>query len=572
MRLRLPFLTILTLFTLSSFAQKAPDFKVSTTDGNSISLYADYLDKGQSVVIELFFVDCPPCNNLAPYMADLHTELKVENVNVEFISFSDKNWDNTETVVGFKERYNHDWPFVSPEGGSLEAVEVYENGTYGQFWGTPTTIVIAPDGTVNYNVRGSIGTNWTDNLKAAIIESQTALNEAELPMTTLNGQIGRADNQGIGGVTLNFKGGKDTTIVTNADGGFATGSLLTEEAYTINVSKETNPGNGVTTLDIVLITKHILGIDMFTQPTQMVAADVNLSGTVTTLDIVRLRQLILGINDVFPEAPSWVFEPSEVSLENLSDLDILLFTGTKIGDVNNSADPAELLSAEPRNSVGKFSMVVKDKLVEKGEIYEVAFLAKDLQNTLGFQFTLDFDIEALQLIDLQEINIANFSKDNINLTQKDRGLVTTSWANLTPQKGTELFKLQFKAEKEGYLSEFLKVNSRLTKAEAYTFDNDLLDIDLSFEKEEIPTIEVVELYPNPVGTEMLNLSFVLNETEVITVNLMDLSGKEISQQKYHLTKGNQQLELSTAQLESGIYLVQILKGEELMQALKFVKK
>ena len=50
------------------FGAKAPDFTITDYKNKVHNLYADYLDKDKVVVIKFFFVDCPPCNTLAPYV------------------------------------------------------------------------------------------------------------------------------------------------------------------------------------------------------------------------------------------------------------------------------------------------------------------------------------------------------------------------------------------------------------------------------------------------------------------------------------------------------------------------
>ncbi len=53
---------------------------------------------------------------------------------------------------------------------------------------------------------------------------------------------------------------------------------------------------GVSTLDIVLITRHILGIQELTANRALLAADVNASGSISTLDLVHIRRAILGFS------------------------------------------------------------------------------------------------------------------------------------------------------------------------------------------------------------------------------------------------------------------------------------
>lgn len=102
--------------------------------------------------------------------------------------------------------------------------------------------------------------------------------------------------------------------------------------------------NGVSTLDQVLIMRHILAVDIFTSPNKLIAADVNLDGRITSLDLVLARRLILGINQDFGHPYSWFIRPiTDPTLEayeliNLqSDATGLDFIPIKLGDVNGTA-------------------------------------------------------------------------------------------------------------------------------------------------------------------------------------------------------------------------------------------
>jgi hypothetical protein len=55
--------------------------------------------------------------------------------------------------------------------------------------------------------------------------------------------------------------------------------------------------NGVSTLDLVLIQRHILDIAPFTSAYKGIAADMNATESVTGSDVVELRKLVLGVTD-----------------------------------------------------------------------------------------------------------------------------------------------------------------------------------------------------------------------------------------------------------------------------------
>ena len=65
--------------------------------------------------------------------------------------------------------------------------------------------------------------------------------------------------------------------------------------------------NGVSTLDLVRIQKHLLGIEALSSPYDLIAADANNSESVSAIDLVELRKLILGIYTELPANQSWRF-------------------------------------------------------------------------------------------------------------------------------------------------------------------------------------------------------------------------------------------------------------------------
>ncbi len=121
---------------------------------------------------------------------------------------------------------------------------------------------------------------------------------------------------------------------------------------TITPVKDDNPLNGVSTYDLLLIQKHILGIQKLDSPYKLIAADANKSNSITTFDILELRKLILGIYVGLPNTTSWRFVPKDFVFPNPANPfatqfpeEIKLspptnnssFIGIKIGDVNNTA-------------------------------------------------------------------------------------------------------------------------------------------------------------------------------------------------------------------------------------------
>jgi len=142
-------------------AQDAPDFTVTDTHGNEHSLYADYLDQGKTVMLDLFYVDCPPCNAIAPLMEPLYQKWGAGNGDVEFISLVRFTTDDDVRVLEFEEEHGTTWPAASGDGGGPEALNLYTLGQWGPFIGYPTLLVIAPDRSVQFDA-------WQSSLSGTI--------------------------------------------------------------------------------------------------------------------------------------------------------------------------------------------------------------------------------------------------------------------------------------------------------------------------------------------------------------------------------------------------------------------
>ncbi len=161
----------------------------------------------------------------------------------------------------------------------------------------------------------------------------------------------------MSGVRVDIGGSASAFTTTDSLGNFQFLNMPAGGNFSIKPVLDSNDVNGVTTFDLVLISKHILGIEPLDTPWKMVAADVNQSGSITTFDIVEGRKVILGINAGFPANTSWRFlpaytifgnpnnpfqgglPPDNISVNNLQFPYVGAdFKGIKVGDVNNTAN------------------------------------------------------------------------------------------------------------------------------------------------------------------------------------------------------------------------------------------
>lgn len=305
--------------TLFIHAQPAPDFTITDSDGQQHQLYADYLNQGKSVLLKVFFTTCPPCNSIAPLMQPLYQDWGAGEMDVEFFDLSDKSFDTDVLVNAYKANHNHTYPAAGVEGGSLSAVQPYKNGMYGPFLGTPTFIVIAPDGTVTWDVRAAGNQATIQAIDQALLATGAEKPKQKENPVTVSGNVDGA--LGIPNMKVFILDGAHTAIdsvITDENGQYSFSVLPTEVQpnWRVEVIKTDDPTAGVSAVDLIVINKHILGVEPFTTVEKKIAADVNSNISVNVADILNLIKVLLGINPNFLDGKSWVTYPSDLVLDN----------------------------------------------------------------------------------------------------------------------------------------------------------------------------------------------------------------------------------------------------------------
>ncbi len=395
------------------------------------------------------------------------------------------------------------------------------------------------------------------------------------------GLISTADGDAIEGVEVSLSGQLQNTLHTNEEGSYSFEGLSGGYDYTITPSLEEDMVNGLSTFDLVIITKHILGVDTLDSPYKILAADVNNSQSITALDLIQVRKLILSIDTEFKNSSSWIFVPKSyvfndpqnpwdeempylLNLNNLrEDLNTADFIGVKKGDVNGSAI-ANSRMAQPRNVKGKFEIITKDLAMKAGNEYTIPFTSEELTNIQGYQFTLGFDHTVLEIVD---INYGIATEEHFGLTHVAEGVITTSWNHMgglkSPKavKATEdLFSIVVRAKSDAILSDMISIGSRYTQAEAYNQAGQHLDVALSF-GERNPAFSGFELYqnnPNPFVNQT-QIGFELANAAKVTLSINDVTGKTIKVIRGDFSEGYHNLILED--IPAGVMYYTLTAGE-----------
>jgi len=330
------------LFSTWVSGQQAPDFTVTDSDGVVRELYKDHLDQGQTVVIKLFFTTCPPCIQLAPWIEQKYQDWGAGQYDVEFIELSTQAFDSNVDVANYKIQHGITFPSVGADGGSVEAGQIYRTGTFGPYFGTPSLAIIAPDGTVQMGFDyedfddliaatgatgmeddGSGGEDPTSFSLGVDTKSSTSPDDIKYYLKPANADNPKYDILQITGGALSFEYPSEDfpeidnpVVIAEASGAASDGSL--------------SPA------DILAIRKHILELELMTEPHQLLAADVNSDGELKVSDIFRLTKVILELDNEFPNGtPSWKTIPAQIELqENPGETITVEFELVKVGNVN----------------------------------------------------------------------------------------------------------------------------------------------------------------------------------------------------------------------------------------------
>ena len=356
-------------------------------------------------------------------------------------------------------------------------------------------------------------------------------------------------------------------------------------SYKVTPVKDDNPLNGVTTLDLALISKHILNLKPLNSPYKLIAADANKSGTITTLDIVALRRLILGIDEELPNNTSWRCIDKEYvfpnpanpfthpfpETQNVGFNGIANFIGVKVGDVNGTAIPARGVPLPVSWSAGPAS-------ANNTLIVPVYYTGESAVASL--QMGLRFDPAQLRLTGTLPGALPEWNKDCFGLGRAEQGEIRTLWLSMDPwaenpvKPGTLLFSLVFKVGKAFAEKDFsLRLDNQILYSAAWASSSTehplhqgkALNDRAIHALEQTPASIRVSCYPNP-AIDKVQFSIESTRDEPGRIALFNALGQRVWVQDVPLTTGQQTLTVdAAAQLPRGVYIWKVYGGENKIQ-------
>ncbi len=394
--------------------------------------------------------------------------------------------------------------------------------------------------------------------------------------SNVEGRIQTENGGGIENTSVALIGSNDTQeYMTEEYGLYAFPSMPMGGEYTLRPHKEDVYTNGLSTLDIILMQKHILGIVPFDSPYKIIASDVNSSGSISAVDLLEMRKVILAVKDGFDNTPAWkmvdanyqFFDienplgdvlPDSYEIKSLDKNMAIDFIGIKMGDVNLSADPSSLVKAETRTSPKTLDFEIHP--VINGNQVKFDFSSTNFIDIEGFQFTLDFDASELTYTEVMS-SVLDMNSEHIGLTKSTDGFITISYdkiGGVTTSQDELLFSLVF--THKGELDHDLLTNSKVLAAQAYS-TTDVFDLrsTMSYGNSDI---KLYQNTPNP-WQEETEISFNLPVDMDYEMRFYTVAGELLHSEKGIGSGGLNVIEMRRDQLSTkGLIYYELITAHE----------
>lgn len=371
-----------------------------------------------------------------------------------------------------------------------------------------------------------------------------------------------------------FNDGPSSLVTFSEDDGtFLFDGLEEQVDYTIQPYLNANPINGLSTADLNVIGRRLLGLEENLTPYQLIAADANNNGSITVRDLIAIREVILGFEDDFDNNNSWRFIPADYvfpdptnpwvetfpEVANFNDLvgaEFVEFVAIKIGDVTGNAEPhfaflsegdpaadnrpdAAVLTLRPEVTPGLWGLYAPDAYEgsKAGAVNALTAVQGAIQLPAGYRLEPGLLSPAEYRVDKD--NILRFSR-------------VAAGHQLNSQEPLLQFQLDAGAE----LHLMPKVGA--FRSEAYTSDYQTLPLQLAVA--DSPSVEKQSLVASPSPFyEYTQLSVYWEQSEQLELTIFNAAGSMISQRTLTAHRGQNQWTVNRQELGSkaGVYVLRV---------------
>lgn len=353
-------------------------------------------------------------------------------------------------------------------------------------------------------------------------------------------------------------------------------------------NNDANRANGVSTLDILMIQRHLLASQLLSSPYKIIAADVDVNGSVSTLDIVRIRSFILGRVSSFPNGRLWRFVPDDFVFANLqmpfphdtaryyssvsavSDED---FIAIKLGDVNDSWNPG-MAKTDWNEGVASTAFFIDSMAASPSAQAEVQVRSIGFENIVGIQGSIQFDPAVISFVSVSGFGLPGMSASNFGTAQTASGMLTYLWddqalTGVSLADSSVMFSIVFNVT--GSIGQSSPVSFADTPTSLEVIDNNFLVVNATYKNGRVTvdddtpveTIlgdsESVKIFPNP-HSGMFSVEVKAKPKEEIQITVFNILGSKLLETKSESSNGHYIRNFDLTRLPDGVYMTRVKVG------------
>lgn len=388
-------------------------------------------------------------------------------------------------------------------------------------------------------------------------------------VSVISGQISTENQEQIPDVKVKVTNGSDQTVVITGDAGLFEAGIPIQDHTMIVPEKNSDHAKGISTVDLIKVQKHILGIRRIESPYKLIAADANRDGTINPLDLIQLRKVLIGQIDEFPNNTSWRFVdasyhflkedraieeafPEYIELNASTSREAKKnFVGIKIGDLDGNI----FSDKHSGRNRGDLSLELPNLRINAGEYSMLpVYLGKSMLIE-GMQIELQFDGQYLNPIDVTGAQIEmkditwriGESGENVKIS------VPLGFGAMIDSE-RPLFYVNVQAAQASEVMNAISLSGNHLTPEVYGVNESVSQLHLEFvESSGLQTSEFMLLQnlPNPFR-ESTTIQFTLHEGQEVGLRIYDPSGRVLHNIYRHFAAGMHQLLFDRSQLVPGV--------------------
>jgi len=407
-------------------------------------------------------------------------------------------------------------------------------------------------------------------------------------VATISGRIATEEEETVGDVTVqlsSFAPEYPYQNTTATDGNYYFFYNPLGYDFEVSASRDIDYREGVNTLDLVKIQRHILGIEQLDSPFKLIAADATDDEAIKASELLAIRKLILGINNTFPNQ-SWRFVPKsyvfpdeldphpfEETLEiddlaaNSVDNDLV---AVKIGDVDGSISTQLNEQKYLSESRGlKTHLLQLRQEYREGKTY-INVVATEHGKLYGFQC-------ALRLADYEVVGamagIIPISSEHVHIEDDVLRLSWSTDQGVAVFEGTTLMTIE--VEQRGEVPSISLLTDDYVRPHYYLDVLEVQGLQVEYlqhsvvESSDVPFV-MQQNDPNP-WIEQTFIDFYMPTDGDLSLRVYTVGGKTVYSRNGFFKKGAQRIAISGKDVNmSGIYFYE-MTGESFKEVKKMIK-